>query len=100
MAQIVLSKILRKEAKTRKMPINQLASECHIPASVLHSWVNGTLPSAKNLHHIRKLSHYLEIPIDELLFGISDKGQRRETLFSTTFSDDGTVYRLIVEKIT
>jgi len=96
----MIAKILQAEMKRRKVSLNQLAKDCGIPVSVLHGWVNGILPSAKNLYLVRKLSICLDLSVEELLFGLSDKEVARNILFSTTFIDDGTKYRLTVEKLT
>lgn len=98
MVDIKLSKVLQKELKTRKITINHLAKECEIPVSVLHGWVNGILPSAKNLHHIHTLSRYLSLTTDQLLFNFSAKSNQH-TLFSSTFMDGKTQYKLTIEKV-
>jgi hypothetical protein len=97
MVELKLSKVLQKELKARKITINAIAKECKIPVSVLHGWINGTLPSAKNLHHIKTLTSYLGLSTDHLLFGASSNN--RHTLFSSTFMDGNTQYRLIIEKV-
>lgn len=98
MAKIVIEKILKREVKSRKIAMNQLAQECGIPASVLHGWANGTLPSAKNLHHIQTLSTYLRISVEELLFGSKGIIQNK-VLFSSTFVDGDSEYRIVLEKM-
>lgn len=100
MAKVLIDRILKKELKTRKMSLNHLARECAIPASVLHGWVNGTLPSARNLHHIQTLSIYLGVSVDELLFGVKDQGLNRDIIFSSTFVDGETRYKFVIERIT
>jgi len=99
MDKICLSLVLNHELKSRKLSLNKLAKDCKIPASVLHGWLNGTLPSAKNLHHIRTLSNYLCIPVDELLFGQSKAKKPQLTLFSSTFMDGKTRYKVTVDKV-
>jgi transcriptional regulator with XRE-family HTH domain len=97
---IKLNKILEKELKRRKLSITQLANDCGISVSVLHGWVKGTLPSAKNLHQIKTLSEHLKIPVDQMLFTGSDEDQRSHLiLFSSTFRDGDTQYKLTIEKI-
>lgn len=98
MTKVMIDKVIKKEAKMRKMAINQMAIECSIPTSILHSWANGTLPSAKNLHHIQTLSKYLGITVEELLFGIKGNTQNK-ILFSSTFVDGDSEYRIVLEKI-
>ena len=97
---IKLKEVLEKELKRRKLSITQLAKECDIPVSVLHGWVKGTVPSAKNLHQIKILSEHLKIPVDEMLFEGIDESQRSHLiLFSSTFRDGDTQYKLTIEKI-
>ena len=98
MVEIKLSKVLQKELKARKITINLLAKECGIPVSVLHGWVNGILPSAKNLHHIHTLSRFLGLTTDQLLFNFASKSNQH-TLFSSTFMDGKTQYKLTIEKV-
>lgn len=98
MVEIKLSKVLQKELKARKITINNLAKECRIPVSVLHGWVNGTLPSAKNLHHVHTLSRHLSLTTDQLLFNFSVKNNPH-TLYSSTFMDGKTQYKLTIEKL-
>jgi len=100
MAKTMIAKILQSEMKKKKISINKLAKDCGIPVSVLHGWINGTLPSAKNLSLLYKLSLCLEVPFEELLFGIKRKDDGRVILFSTTFVDEDNKYRFVVEKIT
>lgn len=75
-----------------------MARDCGIPISVLHGWVNGTIPSAKNLHHIKSLCTYLQVSIDKLLF---DENLTRASLilFQSEFMDGKTKYKLIIEKV-
>ncbi len=98
MTKVMMDKIIKREARLRKMAINQIAIECNIPTSILHSWANGTLPSAKNLHHIQKLSSYLGISVEDLLFGNKENSQSK-ILFTSTFVDGSSEYRIVLEKI-
>jgi hypothetical protein len=94
---IKLKEILAKELERRNLSINHVARDCEIPVSVLHGWVHGTLPSAKNLHHIKTLSKYLGMRMDDMLF---EEEQRSSLiLFTSTFMDGDTQYKLTVEKI-
>lgn len=94
---IKLKEILEKELKRRNLSINHVARDCEIPVSVLHGWVNGTLPSAKNLHHIKTLGKYLGMHMDEMLFEEDERSSL--ILFTSTFMDGDTQYKLTVEKI-
>lgn len=96
---IILQKILERELYRRKLSINFLASECNIPISVLHGWVkDGAAPSGKNLVHVKTLSNYFGISVDELLFQEEDEPPHL-ILFSSTFRDGGTQYKLTIEKM-
>jgi len=97
---INLKEVLEKELKRRDLSITQLANDCEIPVSVLHGWVKGTLPSAKNLHLIKTLSSHLKIPVDQMLFSENDEDKRSHLiLFSSTFMDGDTQYKLTIEKM-
>jgi len=98
MSKIKLSQVLKAEIKSRELTINKMARDCKIPTSVLHGWVNGTIPSAKNIHHIKTLSQYLHIPIEKLLFDNSTVSSRL-ILFSSTFMDGKTQYKITIEKV-
>jgi len=94
---IKLNEILEKELERRNLSINHVARDCNIPPSVLHGWVNGTLPSAKNLHHIKTLSNYLGMHMDEMLF--EEESRDSLILFTSTFMDGDTQYKVTVERI-
>jgi predicted Holliday junction resolvase-like endonuclease len=97
---IKLKEVLEKEFKRRKLSINHVANECNIPISVLHGWVkDGVIPSGKNLIHIKSLSEFLGIPVDYMLFENSDEKPSHLILFSSTFRDGNTQYKLTIEKV-
>jgi predicted Holliday junction resolvase-like endonuclease len=97
---IKLKEVLEQEFERRKLSINKVAKDCNIPISVLHGWVkDGAAPSGKNLHHIKSLSNYLAIPIDYMLFKENNDGPSHLILFSSTFRDGDTQYKLIIEKV-
>lgn len=98
MNEIKLSQVLKNELKSRELTINRMARDCAIPASVLHGWINGTVPSAKNIHHIKTLSDYLNVSIERLLFD-NGAAPSRLILFSSTFMDGKTQYKLTIEKL-
>lgn len=97
--KVQLKEVLKRQLKNRNESLNSLARRCGIPLSVLHGWVNGVLPSAKNLHHIQTLSNYLEIPISILLFNTREEQSKSDILFSSEFADGERRYRLLIEKI-
>lgn len=97
--KILLQSVLKKELKARRLTINGVARDCGIPISVLHAWVNGVLPSAKNLHHIATLAEYLEMPISAILFAQEEKENPQTTLFNSVFKDGKSEYRIVVTKV-
>lgn len=96
---IKLKEILQSEFERRNLSINQVANDCNIPSSVLHGWFHGSLPSAKNLHHIQTLAEYLGLQVDRMLFDTKKEKESRLILFSSTFRDGDTQYKLTIEKI-
>ncbi len=96
--KVKIQNILKEELDKKKLTINKIANECNIPVSVLHGWVNGTLPSAKNLHLVKVLSDYLNISIPHLLFAEKNNNDHL-ILFSSTFRDGETQYKLTIEKV-
>lgn len=97
---IKLREVLTKELERRSLSINNVAKSCGISPSVLHGWVNGTLPSAKNLHHIKNLANYLGLSISKILFDTDNAPSPSHLiLFSSTFRDGGAQYKLTIEKI-
>ena len=99
MAKFKLHEALKDMLEQHDKSITQLARECKIPVSVLHGWVNGTLPSARNLHHIVKLSNHLEVTIEELLFGLKKSSKEPNDIFSCQFDDGEEKYKLIIRKV-
>lgn len=97
--KIELHNVLKRELKSRGMTINGLARECRIPVSVLHSWLQGVKPSARNLHHIYALSKCLELPLSVLLFNQDELRPETTILFNSEFADGDHKYRLSVEKV-
>ena len=97
--KVELQNVLKREMKNRHLTINGLARDCKIPAATLHAWIHGVLPSAKNLHHVATLASFFELPVSELLFGISEKNPTNTTVFSSEFADSGNKYCLSVEKV-
>lgn len=97
---IVLAEVLIEIKEKRSLSLKKIASDCGIPPSVLHGWINGTIPSAKNLHLVFKLAKYLGLEIDELLFGqrIINDGLSK-SIHSSVFTDGNSKYLLKVVKI-
>lgn len=97
--KIELQAVLKRELKQRRFSVNAVARQCNMPVSVLHSWVQGVLPSAKNLHYIAALSKCLDLPVAVLLFDQIDHTSDSTVLFNSEFTDGGHRYRLSIEKI-
>ena len=96
--KIFIAAVLKREMKSRQISLTNLGLETGIPKSTLHGWVNGTIPSARHLHLVLKLSEFLSIPIGELLFNTRDEKEENKIIFSSEFSDGRAHYRFIVEK--
>ena len=97
--EIHLSSVIQREMKLRGDTLNNISKKTKIPLSTLHGWANGTLPNAKNLHLIKRLSDYLGVTIAALLFNVKSENSEAEVLFSSTFVDDQKRYRLTIEKL-
>lgn len=97
---IILGEVLIAIKERKSLSIKKISSDSGIPQSVLHGWINGTIPSAKNLHLVFKLARYLDLHIEELLFGrLVTKHETSESLHSTFFVDKGTKYLLTIKKM-
>jgi hypothetical protein len=84
--KIELRQVLKRELKARQMTINALARDCAMPVSVLHAWVQGVLPSAKNLHHIGTLAKFLNLPVSVLLFDEDERNPDATVLFNVSMN--------------
>lgn len=98
--KIQLQNVLRRELRSRQLSINSVAKACNIPGSVLHGWLNGALPSAKNLLHLKKLSEFFNLPISVLLFNTIDEPKATNIVMVSEFLDGDVRYRLFIEKVT
>lgn len=97
--KINLQQVLKREMKNRGISINKLSKSCRIPVSVLHGWIQGALPSAKNLHHIQSLSEYLGLSFEMLLFNREPSRKNAIILFSSEFIDGKSKYKILIEKM-
>ncbi len=97
--KVQLQFVLKRELAARNESISSVSKKCKIPVSVLHSWLNGVLPSARNLHHVRALSEYFGTSISTLLFNVTSEKNDSDVVFSSEFSDGKMKYRLLVEKV-
>ena len=94
-----LKDVLKRELKTRNESIQTVAKACKIPRATLHGWLQGMLPSAKNMHHLKSLADYLGISLTTLLFNLKDDRSEASILFTSTFVDQDKRYRLTIEKL-
>lgn len=97
--KVELQTVLKRELKNRHLTINSVAQSCKVPVSVLHGWMNGVLPSAKNLHHVAVLAKFLGLPVSILLFNKIESTNESTTLFNSEFSDGDHKYRLSIVKV-
>lgn len=96
---IKLQEVLNREMKSRGDSVRTVSRETNVPTSTLHNWLQGVLPSAKNIHYLDKLGEYFNISISVLLFNKEDNRGGEDILFSSTFVDGKSRYKIIVEKI-
>ena len=89
---------MEAQMKLRKMSVSELSKRTKIPYSTLLDWKHGRKPSSKNIHLLLLLSNFFDITLSQLLFGISED-RRSDILFTSTFKDGSTTYKLTVEKI-
>jgi transcriptional regulator with XRE-family HTH domain len=98
MKKILLEETLKEEFRLKRISLTKVARDCHIPPSVLHGWLHGTLPSAKNINHIKTLADYLGYSVDHLLFGKQVTKNKKTIISKTTFTENGIDYHLTIER--
>ncbi len=96
--EIKLQEVLNREMKSRNESVRTISKETGIPTSTLHNWIQGVLPSAKNIHFLDRLGEYFNISISVLLFNKEDSRGGDDILFSSTFVDGPNRYKIIIEK--
>lgn len=62
---VQLEKVLKRLMKDRQETAASLSKTTRIPITTLRNWTFGTLPSAKNLHHIITLATYFDVSVAE-----------------------------------
>lgn len=97
--EIKLKEVLNRELKAKGVSLNQVSRKTKIALSTLHGWSQGILPNSKNLHQIKVLSDYFQIPFSTMLFNVREESSKRSILFSSEFVDGAKRYRLVIEKI-
>jgi transcriptional regulator with XRE-family HTH domain len=95
---ISLGKVIVKELNKRNMSASALAKECGVPVTTLHNWIQGIKPSTSSMKYVKSLANYLNLSLDELFFGIAKK-DKSEVIYRGTYSDQGTIYRVTIEKV-
>lgn len=98
-SELKLSEILKTELQQRNMSAHEICKKLAIPASVFNGWLHNAQPSAKNLHQVKKLADFFDLPLSVLLFNASSEDNSAEVLFSSVFKDKNAKYRLTIEKI-
>ncbi|MCT4641817.1 MAG: helix-turn-helix domain-containing protein [Bacteriovoracaceae bacterium] len=66
--KILIKDILQKKMIERRLSLRLLSRETNIPYSTLFSWREGRPP--KDMVKAKRLADYLEISLDELMFGL------------------------------
>ena len=96
--EISLGKVIIKELQKRNMSASSLAKECKVPVTTLHNWMNGIKPSTSSMKYVKALASYFHLSLDELFFGLTKK-DKAEIIYRGTYSDQGIVYRVTIEKL-
>ena len=93
--EIQLSKVLKRELKGKVL--SRVAKDVGISVSLLHDWHSSArMPSARNIVYLKKLADHLGLTLEEVLF---DCRPERKIISTTSFSDNGTIYKIIIEKM-
>jgi len=96
MNEIKFSEILQEHLQDQNL--TQLAKELGIPKTLLHEWVQARRqPSMKNMNLVKVLAEYLDLTLDEILFGKTIT--KKKTLTNVIFEDDGKKYQISISKI-
>lgn len=88
--------VLRRELEGKNLA--KVARDVGIPPSLLHDWYAARRsPNARAFPKLLKLSQYLGLTLEELIF---DKTlNEKVTIASTTFTDGGNQFRVQIEKL-
>lgn len=96
MKELKLVEVLHRELDGKN--ISDVAKKAGISVSLLHDWYKSRrMPGSKNFPSLLKLSSYLGLSLEELLFDIDNSN--KEILAATVFTDGGVQYRCSIEKI-
>lgn len=96
MKELRFAHVLKRELSGKNLA--QVARDIGVAPSLLHDWYAARRsPNARNFPQLLKLSHYLGLTLEELIFDkpLNDK----VTIASTTFTSDGSQFRVQIEKL-
>lgn len=97
--KVKLGVVIEREMKSLGLTVTSLAKKAEVPRTTLHDWIQGRLPSSRNIHHLSQLSEFFDITLSELLFDSKERSSESEILFSSEFRDQGNRYKIVIEKI-
>lgn len=84
---ITLAKNLKHLSRTTS--VRRLASAAKVPVSSLNSWCHGQMPSGEKGHkNLRRLSRYLGVTIEQLMYGDISKEPPKEMLITDLLGGD------------
>lgn len=87
------NRVLKEKLKGTN--VARLCRETGVPRSLLLSWREGALPSLKNMRHIKVLSDYWSLSLEELLISYDAS----ILISSIVFTDQSNKYLIRIEKI-
>ena len=91
-----LPEVLKRELGDKNL--TKLGKQIGINPNQLHEWIRARRsPSAKSFPQLLILAEYLGMTLEELIF--DNATDEKTVLASTTFSDDGSTYRVAIEKL-
>lgn len=64
--------------KLHDLTLAKLSKATGVPKQTIHNWLTGTEP--KNLGHLKKVSSYFDLTIEELCYGEGPKQKGVESL--------------------
>jgi transcriptional regulator with XRE-family HTH domain len=95
--KIILSSNLASILKKRGMTPSQLARATGVPNSTIQNWLSGQDP--RNLVHLKKISDYLEVTIDQILFEPPRAvGEKRSALEDYSKEINAGTFEVILRK--
>lgn len=97
--KVEISKVLKRELRARNLRLKEVSEETGISISSLADWRDCRHPSAKNLPKLQLLADFLDLSLSELMFNRNEERLEAKTLQSTTFSDGGRTYRILIKRI-